>query len=193
MGAIRFLPFVGERYKDSRWQRRVVVLGESHYGQDARPGFTRDVLARLFDGSAPFEHWMNTFTRFASALAGSPQNRVESKEVWDEVLFYNYVQTLLSGPRMAPSPAQLEGAPEAFWEVLRAWAPDVVLAWGARLYEYLPPEGEQGKECNGVPTWIYEPTPNHKVYVLPVDHPSSSRFSPEKWHATIGKFLGQIP
>ena len=40
---------------------------------------------------------MNTYTKFASALSGHQEDRFSSEAVWDEVLYYNFVQQPLTG------------------------------------------------------------------------------------------------
>lgn len=192
MTEVKFLPYVGSKYETSRWGRCVMVLGESHYGQPGEESseFTRSVMKALFDSSSPFDYWMNTFIKFASALSGERESRETCENIWDEVLFYNYTQRLISGPRVAPSEEQLHAAKEAFMDVLRQWRPDAVLAWGSRLYGYLPADGHQGAPCGGVETWVYEPASGYSVSVLPVQHPSSP-FSWTNWHRVIAEFLAR--
>ena len=189
---IKFLPRVGKHYDHSRWGKRVMVLGESHYCEDpadATPDMTQAVLEWMFNSSAEAEPWMNTFTKFASALSGQQENRFSSEAVWDEVLFYNFIQEPISGPRQAPSEEQRVAAQGAFLEVIEHYRPDLVLAWShSRVYDYLPNEGHQGADCCGVETWIYPLSDGHEVRVLPVQHPASA-FSPSEWHRTISAAL----
>lgn len=190
MGVIRVLPYVGSGYEHSRWGRRVMVIGES---QCSRPkgvdaNFVRNVMVRLLDGDGPFDFWMNAFIKFASALTGEQQRRKTCAGVWGEVMFYSYVQALVLEPRQAFSEEQLQGANEAFLEVLREWRPDAVLVWGSHPYEGLPFEGCSGEPCEGVGTWVYSPAPGYSVNLLKVQHPASS-FSWKGWHPIIRAFL----
>lgn len=192
MSEVKFLPYVGSKYESSRWGRRVMVLGECHYGSlgEERAEFTRDVMKALFDCNSPFDYWMSTFIKFASALSGERESRETCESIWDEVMFYNYTQRLISGPWVAPSEEQLRNAKEAFVAVLQQWCPEAVLVWGSRLYGYLPAEGHSGEPCDGVETWVYEPAAGCTVNVLRVQHPSSP-FSWEKWHKVIAAFLAR--
>ena len=133
MHNVKFLPRVGRSYDRSRWGKRVMVLGESHYcdnPSDATPDITKRVFEWQFDRSCDFERWMNTYTKFASALSGRQEDRFSSEAVWDEVLYYNFVQQPLTGPRTAPTKEMLVASEAAFIEVLEEYQPDVVLVWG---------------------------------------------------------------
>lgn len=46
MKGVKFHPYVGDKYYDSHYGVRVMVLGESHYGdrQDMAPDFTQYVV-----------------------------------------------------------------------------------------------------------------------------------------------------
>lgn len=192
MHNVKFLPRVGRSYTRSRWGKRVMVLGESHYcdnPSDATPNITTKVFEWQFDRSCDFEGWMNTYTKFASALSGHQEDRFSSEAVWDEVLYYNFVQQPLTGPRTAPTKEMLVASEAAFIEVLEEYQPDVVLVWGrSRLYDHLPEAGHQGADCCGVETWIYPLRNGHEVRVLPVQHPASG-FSPSEWHQVIAALL----
>ena len=79
-----------------------MVLGESHYcanPADATPDMTQAVLEWMFNPSAESEPWMNTFTKFASALSGQQENRYSSEAVWNEVLFYSFIEEPMTAPR----------------------------------------------------------------------------------------------
>ena len=188
---VKFLPRVGKLYDHSRWGKRVMVLGESHYCDpaDATSDMTQVIFEWMFNPSAKFEYWMNTFTKFASALSGQKESRFSSEAVWDEVFFYNFIQEPISGPRQAPTEEQRIAAQGAFLEVIEHYRPDLVLAWShSRVYDYLPNVGHQGADCCGVETWIYPLSDGHEVRVLPVQHPASA-FSPSEWHRTISAAL----
>lgn len=177
MRNVKFLPKVGMKYDHSRWGKRVMVLGESHYCADLRDAtadLTERVFQRQFDSSTEFEGWMNTYTKFASALSGEQEDRYTCQRVWDEVLYYNFVQEPLTGPRTAPTKEMLVASEPAFWEVLEQYQPDVVLVWGqSRLYDHLPDAGYQGEEVDGVESWVYELKNGKKVKVLPTQPQAS--------------------
>ena len=95
MYKLTFLPFIGKSYNNNNafGNKRIMVLGESHYGSVTSPDITRDVLARYLDPSLEREGWMNTFLKFERSLVNKETTREDSRIIWDSLLFYNYVQT----------------------------------------------------------------------------------------------------
>lgn len=192
MREVKFEPRVGVKYECSRWGKKVMVLGESHYCaslSDATKDITNRVFLCLFDRNMEHEGWMNTYTKFASALSGQKEDRFSGKAVWDEVLFYNFVQTPLSRTRTEPTKEMKVASEGAFMEILEKFRPDAVLVWSkSRLYDHLPNSGKQGPNVAGIETWIYRLADGHEIRVLPVQHPASG-FSYNEWHPIIEKFL----
>jgi len=192
MTHIKFKPWVGNRYERSKFGRRVMVLGESHYCGDPREAdseITRRVMGWLLDPTVEFDGWMNTFTKFAEAMEGRKMTREESRETWQHVMFYNFVQSPMSETRKSPTDEQFDQSAEAFFEVLEQYKPDVVLAWGSRLYEHLPNAGHKGTDCLGHETWEYQLKGGKVCRVLATYHPSAPMFSPQEWHEAIATFL----
>ncbi len=195
---IKFEPWIGDNYNEGIDGKKVLVLGESHYCaslSDAHPSMTKEVIRDLFDPDSEFENYKNTYTKFAKSITGNfGKMSVEEKATfWHSVAFYNYVQEPISGPRVAPTEAQFKLSEQAFREVLATLRPDVVIAWGHRLYNHLPGDGHQGAEvhgCDGTAfeTWVYPLGGGKTCKVLGIDHPSVG-FSPEYWYEVITNFL----
>ena len=199
MKYVNFLPWVGERYHAGWNGKRVMVLGESHYcasPQEAVPQITNQIIADLMDADSEHEGYKNTYTKFANALAGKSLSFDERKQLWHSVLFYNYVQRPLSGARVSPTAQEFAQSEAAFFEVLEAYRPDCIIAWGKRLYSNLPRKGYQLPDLilpNGdsMETWAYETSDGHIVQVLPITHPSAA-FVPTYWHEVIQSFFNRI-
>lgn len=209
-----FLPYVGSNYEnglllsedgtivsgtESDKGLKVMVLGESHYcgeecvecglastcKKEACRKFTQDVLTcylGYLKGKEGFESWMNTFTKFGKALKGKDER---STDIWESVIFYNYVQRAMNAARISPSYKDFEDSENAFFEILETYKPDLIICWGKRLYNNLP--GTDGKEGNDITTeyedietWIYKET----IRVLPIYHPSAG-FDWSYWHEVI--------
>lgn len=200
--SVRFLPWVGANYESSGFGgRRILVLGESHYcanPQDAVPTITRDVIQDLLDPNRIHEPYMNTYTKFERAMVGKPIWGEGRCAFWHSISFYNYIQSPLDGPRMAPSSEMYAQSEPAYWEVVEALKPDVILCWGARLFEHLP-KAKAGIVSTqdtidvvnfGGPTMYrkYKMEDGHEIAVFFVQHPSSG-FSPDYWHNAISQFL----
>ena len=117
---VKFLPFVGDCYehgisfdKDGNLVlgtkenpgKKVLVLGESHYcdeelSDEELSSFTREVLDCYLNSEERYR-WMSTFVKFERALSNTVTNVEDSKSIWNHLIFYNYLQLLLRGARMA--------------------------------------------------------------------------------------------
>lgn len=191
MSNIKFNPWVGKNYTHSKFGKRVLVLGESHYcanAEEAVPSLTQDVINDLFDSESEFEGYKNTYTKFIRALSGTDVSRFDVKPIWDEVMFYNYVQFPISGARVEPTSKEFIDSEPAFWEVMEQYRPDVVIVWGHRLYNNLPKKGYQGHDCAESETWVYQLKDGKEIRFLPVCHPSAA-FDPYYWHNVISAFI----
>ncbi|MEL5894524.1 hypothetical protein AAE250_13640 [Bacteroides sp. GD17] len=204
MKYVRFLPWVGEQYQkgisltDTSYSHaiRIMILGESHYcahPADAVPELTISIIQDFIDPQSEHEPYKNTYTKFERALAGKPLSETERIHLWNSLLFYNYVQVPISSARQAPTAEEFAVSEGAFFEILEAYRPNCMIAWGQRLYNNLPNRGHQLPDlilANGdsFETWEYQLSGGHTVGVLPVTHPSAA-FTPEYWHEVIQAFM----
>ncbi|MDI9604169.1 MAG: hypothetical protein QM305_02385 [Bacteroidota bacterium] len=198
MGKMHFKPWVGKSYTQGIDGKRVMALGESHYcatPKDAVADLTSNVVNYYLSQEREHEGWMNTYTRFASALmSGKMQSRAERLEVWNKILFYNYVQVPISATRVAPTSEQFATGEKPFFELLEQYKPHRILVWGKRLYNNLPQQGDElpGIELpNGksIEVWGYSLPDGSVVKLLPITHPSAPTFSPSEWYPIIQYFI----
>ena len=193
---VHFLPWVGKNYKKGIDGKRVLVLGESHYcgkPEDDTPYVTRNIIADLLDAASEHEPYKNTYTKFERALAGKVLDGQEKSELWNSIIFYNFVQSPISGPRTAPTEDEFKMSYQAFFEILERYRPDYVIAWGKRLYEHLPSSGRQSvnlhlPDGSLLETKEYVLSDGKIVKVLAIQHPSSG-FSWDFWHRVIQSFF----
>lgn len=136
------MPFVGEKYRNSRYGVRIMVLGESHYSYEEYTGanFTQKVIA-----DCAYVPGFAFFSKLTNVLRGRidwPTDE-ERREIWQHVAFYNFVQEFVGGEsRIAPTREMWREAQKPFQEVVRTLEPDVILVLGARLWQKvdaLPP------------------------------------------------------
>lgn len=216
-----FLPYVGSNYEnglllsedgtivsgtESDKGLKVMVLGESHYcgeecvecglastcKKEACRKFTQDVLTcylGYLKGKEGFESWMNTFTKFGKALKGKDER---STEIWESVIFYNYVQRAMNATRTSPSYKDFEDSESAFFEILEKYQPNIIITWGRRLYNNLPSTcGDFGKtfivEGEEYYTWVYSLGDIH-MDLLSIYHPSVG-FDWKYWNNVIVEFF----
>ncbi len=220
MKCVKFLPWVGNsyecgmlgydgngviRYGSAQMSgKRIMVSGESHYcanpETEAVESITRDVISDIIDPRSEHEPYKNTYTKFAKSAIGTFDELSDSakSEFWNHVLFYNYVQTAISGARVAPTNEEFKDSRDAFFEVLSKYKPDIVIVWGSRLYNSLPQTGNQladlvieNGEYAGQSTelWSYE-VEGRLVALMPIVHPSAG-FDLKLHNAFIRQFIEQ--
>lgn len=151
---VTFLPFVGDNYEhgisfdkdgnlvlgtEENPGKKVLVLGESHYCDDDWKDeelytFTRDVLGCYLDSEERYS-WMRTFVKFERALSNTVTNFKDSKDIWNHLMFYNYLQRPLRGTRMAGDSEDYKDAATPFFAILMQYQPDYIIVWGRRLFE----------------------------------------------------------
>lgn len=206
---VKFLPFVGDQYSygisfndngelvlgtKENPGKKVLVLGESHYcdedlSDEELSSFTRDVL-KCYLSSEERYSWMRTFVKFERALSNTVTKFEDSKNIWNHLMFYNYLQRPLRGTRMAGDSEDYEEAKTPFFAILKLYQPDYIIVWGRRLFDNLPSEnGEEGKYMSGIDmnSWSYK-IEDKMIKVLPIYHPSVG-FSWDYWHKVIVVFL----
>ena len=197
---VHFQPWVGKAYERGISGVKVMVLGESHYcarPEDDNSMVTMRIIRHILNPDAEFEPFMNTYTKFERALAGENLDALGKESLWNSIVFYNYVQKPMTGPRIAPTAAEFRDSEAAFFQILERYRPDCVLVWGKRLYDHLPQTGSQGPDLQlldgkkWLETWTYSLTDGHTVHVLPITHPSAA-FTPSYWHKAIMSFINYI-
>jgi hypothetical protein len=113
------------------------------------------------------------------------------------VVFYNYVQVAMSGARVAPRPEDFRKSETAFFEVLELYTPDIVIAWGQRLYNNLPQGGKQLPDLtidsgrfagNATELWSYQ-VAGKSIAVMPITHPSAA-YSTGYFNTFFRKLIG---
>ena len=191
---LTFLPFVGKDYKNGgMFGKRIMVLGDSHYGSVPDANITRDVMAQYLDADCEREGWMNTFLKFERSLVNRESTASDSQRIWQSLLFYNYLQVLLDGPREAGTDQEYRDSAAAFFQVMEQYQPDLLIVWGKRLWQKLP--YDSWTECDGVSVegyvidnGFYTLRNGHRVRALCVYHPSVG-YSWDYWHRVIRKFM----
>ena len=205
---VKFLPFVGDQYwygisfndngelvlgTEAKPGKKVLVLGESHYcdedlSDEELSSFTREVLDCYLKSEERYS-WMRTFLKFERALSNADTN-IDSKSIWNHLMFYNYLQCPLRGLRMAGDSRRYEDATTPFFAILKKYKPDYIIVWGRRLFVNLPSENVQEGEYMPsieINIWSYQ-IDGHTIMVLPVVHPSGG-FLWGYWHEVIVELL----
>lgn len=193
---IFFKPWVGSEYNSGGvYGKKVLVLGESHYGDatdatDETIGVVKEFVYEYW--GAPYQQ---TFLCFERALAGRELNQEEREQLWNSIMFYNYFQKSTTGPRTEPDMTAQKDSEEAFRELLESYQPDAIIVWGQRLYNLLPAwDGtESSIEVDGdsCPVWYY-PIKGKSIPAMRVYHPSAPAGKNwELWHQFHKAFIGE--
>lgn len=200
---VKFLPWVGEKYeKGIKYGKKIMILGESHYCANPETEATKDITIKviedLLDPFSEHEGYKNTYTKFAKAVVGEKQFSDETKkEFWQHVIFYNYVQTAISGARVSPTTEQFRNSEQAFFEIISQYQPDLIIVWGKRLYNNLPQQGTQLPDLQisqgiyaGESSEVWSYTIGGKtIALLPITHPSASMFELQYHKDLIYQFI----
>lgn len=143
------------------------MLGESHYGDDDGEDLTRRVVQ-----SWAIRETLPFFTKVLRCLlldptadvgANAPEDRRDA--LWQQVCFYNYIQSLLQAPQVPPTQQMWADAAAPFQNVLRHYRPSRVLVLGNRL-------GDQIQGLGVAPNgWGRDPH-SGRVWAQ-IQHPSS--------------------
>lgn len=138
MTDIYFKPFIGEKYHNSHHGVRLLVLGESHYGdiEDLSPDYTQHVVTELaFRPGSPF---FTKTTKLLRGLTDEPSIQ-ERQDTWQSIAFYNYIQEFVGNTsRIRPTPAMWQRSAAALKEVFEELRPDVILVLGYQMRDELP-------------------------------------------------------
>ncbi len=198
---IFFQPWVGPNYLSGGiFGKRIMALGDSHYcGEDCKVcgqnfsckcnEFTTDVVKTYLDQNNEREGWMSTYLKFERSLVNHETTPEESIKIWNSLLFYNFLQVAMQGPRQSGTPEQYRAAAGPFFSVLDQYQPDLLVVWGVRLWYNLPGERwEEGaqKKVDGyeIHNGYYKLANGKKVRAICVYHPSAG-YSWDYWYKAI--------
>lgn len=193
MKHVKFLPWVGNNYNSEGTSKRVMVLGESHYcaqPSDAIPEITRNAIWKAKNRTETYK----AYTSFEKTFLGKVKvSDEEANQVWDSLLFYNYVQYPMPTRNTRPSIAQFRDAEVPFFQVINNYSPDSIIVWGSPLYNKLPQQGHQGPDLKvdgaQLETWVYTLSNGKEAKVMYMEHPSSRGFLWNEWNEKVRSFL----
>lgn len=169
--------------------KRIMILGESHYCDESCAdcgdcllhrecmNFTQQVLDDYLNENKERQNWMRTFLKFERSLVGEETKQAMRLKIWNSVVFFNYLQVAMGGPREAGTAEQYHQAGKAFFEVIEKYQPEYIIVWGKRLWNNLPNVGWQDGDdivVDGYPvaTGAYLLSNGKQVKVMAVNHPS---------------------
>ena len=174
-----FDPWIGHRYQTEGLNgASLLILGESQYDTDLaaplpglreRDGLSTHRIVQDWGIDRPNAF----FTKIIKLVSGQLQcmpTQEDKARFWDRVVFYNYVQWWMPGPRSRPSQEMWQSAQGPFLRVLEECQPQIVLVLGKALAGWLPP------------------TPGD-IGLIRIAHPSSKGFRYGEWIDRIREAL----
>lgn len=93
-----------------------MILGESHYCDESCAdcgdcqlhrvcmNFTQQVLDDYLNENKERQNWMRTFLKFERSLVGEETNQAMRLKIWNSVIFFDYLQVAMGGPRELAQP-----------------------------------------------------------------------------------------
>lgn len=203
-----FLPHVGEDYggNGSIFEKRLCVVGASHYApdvEDFQSGNDREIWRMMtcstvrdyLDPNFRAERrWKSTYTKFVNAFFGRGTTVEERRRFFDSVVFFNYLQRLegRDGNESRPEYYAEELHFLAFREIVSATRPDVVVAWGRKVWGALSRRFPEAERSGAFPRRIRAEIDGHAFTLIGVRHPSSRSFS-RAAHETLFRAQGLSP
>lgn len=171
-------PWVGTNYEQGIDGKRVLLLGESNYDKaTVRDADYSDIVCENVRDCA-INGRVRFFTKTAKlVLKAAGRERISRDDIidlWQRVLFTNYVPTVFASDRVRPSEDDWSLGRPALLQVLETHSPGVIVALGLALGSRLD--------------WLSDAAP--AVKVAAVAHPSSFGFKYERWTPVVAGVLG---
>lgn len=208
MKNVFFKPWVGRDYDSGgMFGKKILAVGEAHVcgadcpdcGVDTDLGCddlnTKGVVQNYLHNHSG--GWSRTFRKFERALYGDYTDDLKSREIWDSIVFYNYVQRAMTKSRISPLDEDYQKAEVPFFSVVNTYKPDAIIVWGQALYNNMSYDAWTRRKdicidgCVGR-NGMYTIEDGVQVPTLCINHPSSG-FNWEKWHKIINHFLKTLP
>ena len=211
MQHVNFYPWRGAKYDTGINNKRILILGESHYCEDYdKSQKSRHKCPKEFDNycmschmdrechektiDTIVEHLSSenyrTHKTFETHVNGHSLSEKERFEFWHHLAFYEYIQYAQPKPKMPLKQGNPTQNRNAFLEVLELLKPDKIIIWGKRFYHLLL--NEFGGEIIVHPT--YPGAWNWKINnidILIFDHPCCPYGKSSKLGQIIREFIFQ--
>jgi hypothetical protein len=131
--SVRFTPFEGGSYEQGFGDGlKLLVLGESHYGDDVGTEMTRYWLCKHIASE-----YIGTFSKLEKLLSYCLPHSFETS-VWRKVAFANFIHVSLQDNSCQRDESHWTTGRTAFPGLLDALKPDVILALGRETWKNLP-------------------------------------------------------
>lgn len=190
---IKAYPYIGRLYFEQPANKRILILGHSHYTDDWHPTITRESVSNYLanrQNGKDIDGEYRSFLNFETSVLGEDVSPEEAIAFWDKVAFCNYVQEPMpiTDKTKRPTNKQYKASYEAFFETLEVLRPTYVVAWGVTNFNHLPPVNFVDIDPDGIRICQYNLASDYRVRVLCIQHPSM-RYCRKKWGPIVNSFL----
>jgi hypothetical protein len=171
---IFYLPYIGKKYWES--SRRILVLGESHYGSRDKTSTRQVVQSEYLDAlkKGVRNKWIQCYRYTGAMLTGKGYHN--SDYLWEDMAFSNFFQ----GPvgeypndkqYLHKNKDMIETGRLAFFELLDILQPHIVIVWGkSKMYWNWLPSSDRKILNSKKLLFCYENYPDTTIWC--VRHPS---------------------
>lgn len=213
-GNVRLLPWVGQKYKigikgyhsdgtilygnESVPGKRLMILGESLYSTDN--DISDNIFTELINAYINGEYESASLNRLTKTLSGLPLKLLDSNaksDIWSHIMFYHYRQTIFKSPSPQNSDTneQFRNV-SAFFEIIKEFSPDFIIALGLRLYHMLPDENviyikEIENEIGDIIEVLCYQINDRPIYLIPMQSIATGIFSAAYWNDFLSIVINQ--
>jgi len=213
-GNVRLLPWVGQKYKigikgyhsdgtilygnESVPGKRLMILGELLYSTDN--DISDNIFTELINAYINGEYESASLNRLTKTLSGLPLKLLDSNvksDIWSHIMFYPYRQTIFKSPSPQNSDTneQFRNV-SAFFEIIKEFSPDFIIALGLRLYHMLPDENviyikEIENEIGDIIEVICYQINDRPIYLIPMQSIATRIFSAAYWNDFLSVVINQ--
>lgn len=201
MKYVRFEPWKGKNYLTSGLNgKKILAIGESFYcSEEEADKFASTLTEKVVNDYLAIRNgefrenkgeWTNTYLKFERSLVGEETTPERSREIWNSIAFYNYLQIPMSGARESGSPIDYKNAEKAFFEVINELQPDLIIVWGVgKLFNNMPEDRWTWGKRLDVDGWdinngYYQLDNEKQVRCIAVYHPSTG-YQWDWWYKVI--------
>ena len=150
-----FKPWKGDFYGNEKsiLSQKMLIVGASHYCEhftecsecgivakdESCHDFTIDVVDKYLNDDIR-SGWMKTFTTFVNSVFGYTVNSGDLYKFFQSIVFVNYLQKAEGNSGQVKNTGWLYNKQnaDAFKQTITEFIPDVVIIWGARVWNALP-------------------------------------------------------
>lgn len=139
-------PRVGSEYSKSGLRgHKIMILGESSYHPNSAYDLPNQTInvgndAIGYDQGRGYWNKSRFYTRISRIFGYEAQSYERRQEFWNSVIYYNFLQVVLTKSREHPPTESWTDAKPAFLETIDEYRPEFVVSFSKRMWGYLPKE-----------------------------------------------------